>query len=483
MGNAYHTESEAKVMSHVNMTKLYEAINVPIDSVVDASMESLISVFQPGNLCPFRRNILSKMERNEPINIHILGGSVTVGADLRDPRNQRWSKSFEDTMNSGWYSNRINVHNQAIAACNVNIWVNMVSKFKDADMVIVDLSVNDQGFELQALPHYYTTLIQQLDNLPNHPALLFMQAFRSAQKDPNEVQKHCPADYTSCCDGVMFCRRWWEMHDFVAIALKKYRIPFVSYRNLVWPDYDHPANNVNLFWNGLSHPDYKAHRLISKLLSVGFMMQIRHVHRTDCSDVAKQQYLSPHLVDSSAHSVCSVPLVAMHAADTAESASSFDVQSSGAYWRFYNDSKNKFGWILETNKTSLQQECASSDGSTWCDAAIPKHTLTLRIKLSEDTPVIQLKYLKSYAEEMGSVKVWMDDDVSDAVELNSKWDSPYSVMHMATLSKQKLSVNTLMLGETHIYPKLSKGEHLLRISGANMPAQKFKWKLLGVTTC
>lgn len=468
-------------MTHVNMTKLYEAIQVPIDDIVDASMENLMSVYHPGNLCPFRRKILSKMENNEPINIHILGGSVTVGADLRDPRNQRWSKSFEDIMNSGWYSNRINVHNQGIAACNVNIWVDMVSKFTGADLVIVDLSVNDQGFDLQALPHYYSTLIQQLDNLPNHPALLFMQAFRSAQKEPREVQGHCPNDYTTCCDGVMFCKKWWEMQDFVAIALQKYHVPFVSYRNLVWPDYNNPANNLNLFWNGLSHPDHKAHRLMAKLLSVGFMMQLRYAHRVDCTGPNKQQqYVSTASSDNSVRSACPKPLVSMMAGDSPTSVSSFDVASSGSYWRFYNESKNKFGWILETNKTSLQSECESS---TWCEKALPKHTLSLRIKLSDENPVVQIRYLKSYASEMGSVKVWLDDNVNDAVELNSKWDSPYSVMHMATFSKEKLKVNTLLLGETHLYQHLSGGEHLLRISGANVPDQKFKWKLLGVTTC
>lgn len=479
-GNA-HSDAEAKMMQHVNMTKLLELLNHPIDDVVDSSLESMMSVTQMGNLCPFKRKIFTKIQNGEPIDIHILGGSVTVGADLRNPKAERWSTHFEQIMNSGWYSNRINVHNQAIAACNVNIWVDMVSKFKGADLVIVDLSVNDQGFDLQVLPHYYTTLIQQLDSLPNHPALMFQQAFRSGQREQREVQVHCPNDYTTCCEGVLFCRRWWEMHDFVTIALKKYHVPYMSYRNLVWPEYEHPASNLNLFWNGLSHPDYKAHKLMAKLLSVGFMMQLKHAHKIDCEDTSKQQYVSSSQVDNTIRSACPSPLVTMMAKDVPTSISTFNVSAVGDYWRFYSDSKNKFGWILETNKTSMDTECGAN--GNWCENARSRHTLALKIIMSSETPTVQLRFLRSYSPEMGSVKVWLDDKYNEAVELNGKWDSPYSVMNLATLSTKKLEINSLMVGESHVTAMLTPGAHVLRITGANMPSDKFKWKLLGVTTC
>lgn len=30
------------------------------------------------------------------------------------------------------------------------------------------------------------------------------------------------------------------MQDYVAEALFKYRVPFISYRDAVWPDYENP---------------------------------------------------------------------------------------------------------------------------------------------------------------------------------------------------------------------------------------------------
>lgn len=469
---------------HVNLTQLISRINVKLDEVVDADLDKIAKVYHQGNLCPFKRKVMTKIQNNEPISVMILGGSVTVGADLRNPGQQRWSTHFNDIMNAGWYTAHIDVNNQGKPACNVNIWVDMVSIFKNADVVIVDLSVNDQGFDLQELPAYYTSLVQLLDDLPNHPALLFHQAFRSGQKDRGEVEAHCPTDFTTCCDGVFFCRRWWDMHDYVTGVLKKYHVPYVSYRDLVWPEYQKPANNLNLFWNGRSHPDYKAHQLISKLISYGFMMQIKEAHRASCEDPAHQRYVSSALRDDSTRPICPTPLSQMLATDTDASKSSFLVNTVGDSWRFYNESKNKFGWLLETNQTTLQSLCSGSDGNSFCDAALPKHTLSLKVKLDVTNPVLQVKFLKSYVKEMGTAKLWLDDQINDAIVINSKWNAPYSVQNMVTVSKVKLEgVNGLMLGDQRILPSLTGGDHILNLAGVNMPSEKFKWKLLGVTTC
>ena len=45
-----------------------------------------------------------------------------------------------------------------------------------------------------------------------------------------------------------YCQRWWEMQDFSAMTFNKFKIPFVSYRDLVWPDYAHPPANLPVLW-------------------------------------------------------------------------------------------------------------------------------------------------------------------------------------------------------------------------------------------
>ena len=79
------------------------------------------------------------------------------------------------------------------------------------------------------------------------------------------------------------------MQDFVAITLNKFKVPFVSYRDLVWPDYLNPPATLPVLWNGKSHPDKKAHSLIAKLVAFGFMMQLKEAHNAKVN-YAQQVY-------------------------------------------------------------------------------------------------------------------------------------------------------------------------------------------------
>ena len=54
----------------------------------------------------------------------------------------------------------IEIVNIGVGACNVDVWIERVNEMRDADLVIVDLTVNDQGFDLQVLPHKIFYLIR-----------------------------------------------------------------------------------------------------------------------------------------------------------------------------------------------------------------------------------------------------------------------------------------------------------------------------------
>ena len=59
------------------------------------------------------------MQKSEIIDIIIIGGSVTYGADLPDRMKQRWSTKFTEIMNSGWYDGKFNIKNLGVGACNI----------------------------------------------------------------------------------------------------------------------------------------------------------------------------------------------------------------------------------------------------------------------------------------------------------------------------------------------------------------------------
>lgn len=474
----------------VNLAHLLTALNTTIDPIVDFPIEKILKVFHHGNLCPFRRAIMSKVQNRQDIRIMILGGSVTNGADLRDPKGQRWSTPFTSYMTSGWYSGKFEVINKAISACNVDSWINMVSAFKPADLIIIDTTVNDQGFDLQSLPLYYATLIQLLDDLPNHPALLFHQAFRSAQKRTEEVKGHCPIDYITAADGTMICHRWWKMQEFVSQSLRRYKVPFASYRDLVWPEYTHPPGNLNDYWNGLSHPDYKAHALIAKILATAVMQMVKESHRAVCTPNT-DRYVTSITHDNSTRPLCMFPMTEMNANESPHSQQAFTVTHVGPAWRYYNDSRLKYGWILETNHTHVQTLCKDSNSQNSVDSPCPEAmsalTLSLRIKIAT---TLQIRYLRSYSAPMGTAKIWLDDTPEEYVEIHSKWSSPYSVSHLATVSAAKLlDINPLIVGDNLLLPSIgssgaSEGkERVLHIAPMKVSNEGFKWKLLGVTAC
>jgi hypothetical protein len=474
---------------HIHLGKLAAAINNTIDPIVDASLHDLLRVYHPGNPCPFKRKVMTKLGNGEKIKVLIVGGSVTYGAELPDRLNQRWSHYFTELLQSGWYAGGVDVVNIGVGACNVDVWMYKVNQMTDADIVIVDLTVNDQGFDLQALPHLYRTFIQLIDELPNHPALLFHQAFRTAKHDFGDITKHCPAEHTygTCCSGTFYCKRWWDMQDFVSIALNKLGVPFVSYRDLAWPVFEQPNPALDVWWNGMSHPDYRAHKLMAKLLAFGFMMQVKDAHvSTHCSpDGDQSRYVSASEIDETIKPICATPLTAMHAGQGPETVMLIPaaLPEGANMWRFYNDSQLKYGWILDQTKEEIASKCPG--GESWCAHAVNASVITFDIELGA-SPRLQISFLKSQDGIMGNIAAWMDDNKAETVMIDGLWDAGYSVAHTVTLTREPLvNYSTTVVGDAALFPGLAQGKHKLHLSlppsSNNQP--RFKWKLLGITSC
>jgi hypothetical protein len=454
------------------------------------------------------------MLKGETVKVVIIGGSVTYGADLPNRMEQRWSNYFNDIMNSGWYSGKFDVDNKGAGACNVDVWMYKLDLIKDADLVIVDLSVNDQGFELQALPHLYRSLVQLMDSMPNHPAIMFQQAFRTGNRDRHELDVHCPdpTQQGTCCNGFVYCKRWWDMQDFVAITLEKFGVPRVSYRDLAWPEFSNPPPVLDAWWNGMSHPDARAHMMMGKLMAYAVAMQIKdahHQHLEEAQCALGQPlgtYVSSQNMDDTIRPICGVdPLAKLTAGETPDSGNAFPATTldgrpvalstfaspadEESPWRYFNDSQLKFGWILDVSKSQVAKRCHDdSSNKKWCGRAIDHSTISFKVKLSA-APRIQITFLKSHGDSMGAVSVWLDDRRDQVLRVPGYWtEQPveYSVAHTLTLSPQPLvNMSALVVGDAAVLPALAEGEHMLHFSlpPTEHDKDQFKWKLLGITAC
>eukprot|EP01035_Chromulina_nebulosa_P020759 gene20759-26917_t len=294
------------------MSDFSQEINKPTgDPYIDADWQTLENVLHNGNICPFHRKILPKIVRHENIRIVIVGGSMTYGVNVHRRDTNKWSTVFSNMMNSGWYSGTFEVFNIAIPATSIDVWIDKIRMTEiaettvgeGADLIIVDEQVNDQVFKLEALPALYHAFIKVLDGLPSRPAVMFTQTFITLGNDFNEISRKCPLDgqWGSCCGGYYWCMSHWNMSDYVVPTLNLFGVPYISYRDLFWPNYENNSL-VRLYWNGNSHPDMRTHKMFAKMVSFLFFMQLNESIAESHQDGSSGKCSSPHGSPSSYHS-------------------------------------------------------------------------------------------------------------------------------------------------------------------------------------
>jgi hypothetical protein len=87
---------------------------------------------------------------------------------------------------------------------------------------------------------------------------------------------------------------------------------------------------------------------------------------------------------------------------------------------------------------------------------------------------------------MGTIAAWVDDKKDEMVLVGGQWDAGYSVAHTVTFTREPLvNYSTTVVGDAALFPSLAQGKHTLHLSlpptSNNQP--RFKWKLLGITSC
>ena len=105
--------------------------------------------------------------------------------------------------------------------------------------------------------------------------------------------------------------------------------------------------------------------------------------------------------------------------------------------------------------------------ANFCPDMIPSHTLSIDIDVGEKNPTVQISFLKSYSDNMGTVKIWIDDKTEESALLSSKWDLPYSVTKIATISRDSLGeISFTSRGDSFVFPSLTLCATLYLLSTA-----------------
>ncbi|CAE6469557.1 unnamed protein product [Rhizoctonia solani] len=119
------------------------------------------------------RRVLQKAADGNPINIGVLGGSVTAGHGVLHP--EYWTDIFFDWWNTTFPHEKNVFVNGAVPATTTEYYSVCALEHIDeeVDLVIIEMAINDQRNDVFA--QTYEWLLRQLLDLPNKPAVINAQ--------------------------------------------------------------------------------------------------------------------------------------------------------------------------------------------------------------------------------------------------------------------------------------------------------------------
>ena len=194
----------------------------------------------PGN--PYRfLKLYEKAKRGEEIVFVTLGGSITTGCNASCWENH-YGALLEKWLKETFPQATVKFVNAGIGATGSLMGIHRLNRdvlCHEPDFVLVEFSVND-GLNGNTTEVYYDNLLYKILNYKTAPAVLCVgmttDAGENAQESHIKVAKH-------------------------------YNVPYISYRDAVWPD----VENGTLKWSTLAndgvHPIDAGHKLVADLVS------------------------------------------------------------------------------------------------------------------------------------------------------------------------------------------------------------------------
>jgi hypothetical protein len=307
----------------------------------------------------------------DPFKIVVIGGSMTAGT-IDFPhmiiKEIAWPHKLLNFMNHKWSNPSIEIINLATGGANEDYWIKNIDTVLDQepiDVILVESALNDQcAFHQQASKEQYVnrtsnSLLNILMNFPSKPAVISVELFRTAYDNYGDAKSHCLNNVRETMDPALnqscyFCEQWWMPQDWRVSARERNSVSYISYRDGVWPDQHHPPNELCQYWSGLAHPKAGAHAMVASTVLFTFLLvdhkrdaMVKKFHELEQS--IKIEPISADL------GVCLHPVSSFRAiqGDPRDPMDTLSINSDKpSCWEFRADSKEKYGWICEVNRTS-----------------------------------------------------------------------------------------------------------------------------------
>lgn len=379
--------------------------------------------------------LLERLEAGEKVRVAVLGGSEAAGTGCDDGTLRvagcSWSARFVAWLRQAYPRAQIGYENHGAGGTTTAGILPSLRPILEAtgspvpDLILIDFLVND-AFEAQdwlagkggAYANTEPTAMER----QGHSRLNIVQATTSIllsrlqERHPHAAlllyEPLCTVEGAIANVNTKDCYDTQEAHVAAANA---FRVPVVSYRDVVWPADEKSQPPKPQFWccNDTAHPRWEAHQLMADtLIHAWTAMHSELCQRTDSAELTSSDKLTSadrvgartvHVErDAASKRLKSlVPADLLERYDQCRTPStSYDAKAlmhlsrhqakhpSGNHpkavkgdWRLYEDRKDKPGWIAEEEGSILRFDLAFGA-----------------------SPRVVLTFLRSY-EELGSVEV------------------------------------------------------------------------------
>lgn len=524
--NYVHTQQiddTNKICNKLNIDSLFRNINfTQLDLTVNQQLvnnlypmndrQILDSVVRNENPCPFREKVLQKMARKETIKIAVLGGSNTMGSGVTKPSKSqgRWSGILDRLLNSGWYKGNFEIYNLGRGGWSISSWNEDLIDVAHLhpDFIIGDFTVNDGARSEAVLNDHYDTFIKLIETFDNRPAMFFYITFHLCEKNGETSAVKNYIHKVSFKNSKLYgFYPYWVIADFAKNVIEKYNVPYSSYRDVVYPDFFSPPDNIVHFWSHTIHPNETTHKYMADHIFSSFTYLLKdsmitnkcHKELSGKKNILnycdRPSFVHPKDYDPLIRPIC-LPNELLNymesenetSISTFNFASSFNINTSK--WKYFADSKEKFGLIYDTSSISNVKPLIDfSDVKAYkFQKNISMKDLPLDSLLSFNITtnnILQLTYLKSYSYYFGGFLAWLDDNLHSAVFIKTRWPEGFSLPDNFFFLFDEVKIHKNLIKEQIKLKNISKGNHILNIfpTPVTSSSSQIKVKIMKIISC
>ena len=410
------------------------------------------------------RGVANILKLGRPVNIAVIGGSVTYGIGCEDAMNRTlmrcaWPGRLGRSLCALFSASEVRVLDLTMPASSMHMWLSRSSEFFGRETEPIDLYIIDYGINGGGSAEELVTLVHILrQRTEGNAAILFLETV-------GHFGRKVPKGWRRTTQ-----KQWLNSNRHTGI-LASLVIPWVSYRDAIWPVLPRgperscfyegnltdiptidPKYGGYVCWDGKVHPTWRVHQLMADIISTLFLRLARF-------DSCRISTAAPPIVPFQPTPppprwICAVPLTTLSSNNKA----SFVASHVGVGWSFYEDVKGKPGWIGNTSGTTISFDVKIS----------PAPMLTVTYLRSYDTPKVHMAHVV--------VTLICASNVSTVAILNGSWTDDVSLEVSHNWKPRKYPV-------TQASNMVSPCRVDITLLGPLLRHTPIKFKLTGLLSC